>query len=120
MTEFSRQSETEQRKRKMEQTEQHNTAIGTTQQLTVFHVLRQILAILPLTMSYISMTWGSASFAQKCPSEGNVLLVYFKYISESVLSYFYLSKEVESVLLLLPESFCKHKYIYFYLSKDYM
>ena len=31
--------------------------------------------------------------------------MYLQYISEPVLSYFYLSKGVESVLLLLPESF---------------
>lgn len=38
-----------------------------------------------------------------------------KDISEPVLSYFNLSKGVESALLLLPESFL-HKYLYFYLS----
>ncbi len=35
---------------------------------------------------------------------GSFLLLYFEYISEPVLYYFYLSKEVESVLPLLPES----------------
>lgn len=32
-----------------------------------------------------------------------VLIVLYKYISEPVLSYFYLSEGVESVLLLLPQ-----------------
>ena len=39
--------------------------------------------------------WASVRFVQKCPSEEN-----FEHISESVLYYLFLSKEVSSVLLL--------------------
>ena len=45
------------------------------------------------------------------------LLLHFKYISEPVLSLFYLSKEGESVLQLLPESFW-HKCPYLYLRTE--
>lgn len=39
-------------------------------------------------------------------------------MSEPVLSHFYLSKEAESVLQLLPELFFYNKYMYFSLSKE--
>ena len=60
------------------------------------------------------MTWGSVSFAQRwaveCQSERYFLLLYSEYISDPVLSYFDLSKDIESVLPHLPESFL-HKYL---------
>ena len=55
------------------------------------------------SLNYINMMCGSVSFAQKqhveCPRDTSLLL-YFEYISEPVIFHFYLSKEVESVLLL--------------------
>ncbi len=47
-------------------------------------------------------------------SEGNFVLVYFEYILEPVLYYFYLSKEVDTVLLPV----FLHKHLYLYLSKE--
>ncbi len=44
-------------------------------------------------------------------SEGNILFLYSEYILESVLYYFYLGKEVELVLRLLPESFFMQEYV---------
>ncbi len=51
------------------------------------------------------------------PTGQNFVLCYSVYISQSVLYYFDLNKEVESVLVLSPESFF-HKFLYFYWSKD--
>lgn len=58
-----------------------------------------------VSVSYISMTWRSVSFAQKWPLEGDFLLSCSEYISETVTStcvkrfnqHFYLSKECEYV-----------------------
>ncbi len=60
--------------------------------------------ILILLLHYIKMIWGSISW-KKCLQRKNFLLWYSEYISEPAFYYFYLSKEVESVLLLSPESF---------------
>ncbi len=60
------------------------------------------------------MTRVSVSIAQKWPlemsSEGYFLILYSEYILEPVLYYFYLGKEVELVLWLLPESFFMQEY----------
>ncbi len=61
------------------------------------------------------MTSASVIFPQKSPSEGNFVLWYSEYISQPVLYYFDLSKEVESVLW--PE-FLWHKYLDFYISEE--
>ncbi len=59
----------------------------------------------------ITLIWHELQLAlhingrQKSPSEGNFLLSYCEYISKPVLYYFHLSKEVESVLLLLSKLF---------------
>lgn len=55
----------------------------------------------PKTQTMTNMMWGSVSFAESCLSE--VYLLYFEYISETVLSDVYLNKEVEPILLLLQE-----------------
>lgn len=79
----------------------------------------QILPILLLSLIVFELYQYEVRFGLLERSFRRIFLLYFEYISEPPLSYFYLSKEVESALLLLSVFFKNFfKYLYFYLGKE--